>query len=221
AFYPWLTGRQNLRRIDAAGPDGQRKTRTARIDAALTKVGLAAAATKRYRAYSLGMKQRLGLAAALLRPRSLLVLDEPTNGMDPQGTREIRNLVRELASEGSTVFLSTHLLSEVEQLCTHLGIISVGKVVAQGSIEDLRGRGRADSGRGRGASLGREAEPRIETALLRPDHQQRCLRRSRRPHGHAAVLPSPRGRDRRWRRGGRRGEPRHAAIPAVSSGRAD
>src|SRR5207249_980843 len=143
ASYPWLTGRQNLRRIDAAGPDGQRKTRAARIDAALTKVGLAAAATKRYRAYSLGMKQRLGLAAALLRPRSLLVLDEPTNGMDPQGTREIRNLVRELASEGSTVFLSTHLLSEVEQLCTHLGIISVGKVVAQGSIEDLRGRGDA------------------------------------------------------------------------------
>jgi ABC-2 type transport system ATP-binding protein len=137
AFYPWLTGRQNLRRIDAAGPDGQRKTRAARIDAALTKVGLAAAATKRYRAYS------LGLAAALLRPRSLLVLDEPTNGMDPQGTREIRHLVRELAAEGSTVFLSTHLLSEVEQLCTHLGIISVGKVVAQGSIEDLRGRGDA------------------------------------------------------------------------------
>src|SRR5262249_17735715 len=102
-----------------------------------------AAATKRYRAYSLGMKQRLGLAAALLRPRNLLILDEPTNGMDPQGTREIRNLVRELASEGSTVFLSTHLLSEVEQLCTHLGIISVGKVVAQGSIDELRGRGDA------------------------------------------------------------------------------
>src|SRR5439155_1626296 len=143
AFYPWLTGRQNLRRIDAAGPDGQRKSRRQRIDDALARVGLDAAAGKRYRAYSLGMKQRLGLAAALLRPRSLLVLDEPTNGMDPQGTREIRNLVRELAAEGSTVFLSTHLLSEVEQLCTHLGIISVGKVVAQGSIEDLRGRGDA------------------------------------------------------------------------------
>ena len=143
AFYPWLTGRQNLKRIDAAGPDGQRKTRAARIDAALDKVGLAAAATKRFRAYSLGMKQRLGLAASLLRPRSLLILDEPTNGMDPQGTREIRNLVRELAAEGSTVFLSTHLLSVVEQLCTHLGIISVGKVVAQGAIDELRGRGDA------------------------------------------------------------------------------
>ncbi len=143
AFYPWLTGRQNLRRIDAAGPDGQRKTRRERIDAALTRVGLAAAANKRFRAYSLGMKQRLGLAAALLRPRSLLILDEPTNGMDPQGTREIRNLVRELAGEGSTVFLSSHLLSEVEQVCSHVGIISVGKMVAQGSVEELRGRGEA------------------------------------------------------------------------------
>jgi ABC-type multidrug transport system ATPase subunit len=143
AFYPWLTGRQNLRRIDAAGVDGQRKTRRERIDAALTRVGLAAAANKRFRAYSLGMKQRLGLAAALLRPRHLLILDEPTNGMDPQGTREIRNLVRELAGEGSTVFLSSHLLSEVEQVCTHVGIISVGKMVAQGSVEDLRGRGEA------------------------------------------------------------------------------
>jgi ABC-2 type transport system ATP-binding protein len=143
AFYPWLTGRQNLRRMDAAGADGQRKTRRERIDGALARVGLAAAANKRFRAYSLGMKQRLGLAAALLRPRSLLILDEPTNGMDPQGTREIRNLVRELAGEGSTVFLSSHLLSEVEQVCTHVGIISVGKMVAQGSVEELRGRGEA------------------------------------------------------------------------------
>jgi ABC-type multidrug transport system ATPase subunit len=143
AFYPWLTGRQNLKRIDAAGVDGQRKTRRERIDTALSRVGLAAAANKRFRAYSLGMKQRLGLAAALLRPRLLLILDEPTNGMDPQGTREIRNLVRELAGEGSTVFLSSHLLSEVEQVCTHVGIISVGKMVAQGSVEDLRGRGEA------------------------------------------------------------------------------
>ena len=124
-------------------PDGQRKTRRERIDTALTRVGLAAAANKRFRAYSLGMKQRLGLAAALLRPRSLLILDEPTNGMDPQGTREIRNLVRELAGEGSTVFLSSHLLSEVEQVCSHVGIISVGKMVAQGSVEELRGRGEA------------------------------------------------------------------------------
>jgi ABC-2 type transport system ATP-binding protein len=143
AFYPWLTGRQNLKRIDAAGADGRRSTRAERIADSLTRVGLSAAANKLYRAYSLGMKQRLGLAAALLRPRSLLILDEPTNGMDPQGTREIRNLVRELAGEGSTVFLSSHLLSEVEQVCTHVGIISVGKMVAQGSVEELRGRGEA------------------------------------------------------------------------------
>jgi ABC-2 type transport system ATP-binding protein len=141
AFYPWLTGRRNLKRIDAAGPDGRRSTRAERIDAALARVGLTAAADKRYRAYSLGMRQRLGLAAALLRPRRLLVLDEPTNSMDPQGTREIRNLVRELAADGTTVFLSSHLLSEVDQICTHVGVITVGRVVAQGALSELRGRG--------------------------------------------------------------------------------
>jgi ABC-2 type transport system ATP-binding protein len=138
AFYPWLTGRRNLTRIDAAGPDPQRATRAERVDVALARVGLTAAADKRYRAYSLGMRQRLGLAAALLRPRTLLVLDEPTNGMDPQGTREIRNLVRGVAGDGATVLLCSHLLTEVEQLCTHAAIISVGKLVAQGPIESLR-----------------------------------------------------------------------------------
>jgi ABC-2 type transport system ATP-binding protein len=142
AFYPWLSGRQNLARFDAAGRDGQRATRVTRIAQALERVGLTAAANKRYRAYSLGMRQRLGLAAALMRPRALLVLDEPTNGMDPQGTREIRHLVRELASEGATVFLSSHLLSEVEQVCTHAGVISLGRLVAQGPLDELRARGR-------------------------------------------------------------------------------
>ena len=141
AFYPWLTGRQNLTRLDTVGPSPMRASRRQRIDDALARVGLDAAAGKRYRAYSLGMKQRLGLAAALLRPRDLLVLDEPTNGMDPQGTREIRHLVRELAREGSTVFLSSHLLSEVEQVCTHVAIISVGRLVAQGPLETLRAGG--------------------------------------------------------------------------------
>jgi ABC-type multidrug transport system ATPase subunit len=139
AFYPWLTGRQNLHRLDAAGPDGRRASRSSRVDAALARVGLTAAAEKRYRAYSLGMRQRLGLAATLLRPRRLLVLDEPTNGMDPQGTREIRHFIRELADDGTTVFLSSHLLGEVEQVCTHLGIVSLGRLVAQGPIEELRG----------------------------------------------------------------------------------
>ena len=138
AFYPWLTGRENLHRLDAAGPDGRRASRSSRADVALARVGLTAAADKRYRAYSLGMTQRLGLAATLLRPRRLLLLDEPTNGMDPQGTREIRHFIRELAEEGTTVFLSSHLLGEVEQVCTHVAIVSLGRLVAQGPLDELR-----------------------------------------------------------------------------------
>jgi ABC-2 type transport system ATP-binding protein len=138
AFYPWLTGRQNLFRIDAAGPDGRRSTRRARVAEALARVGLTAAANKRYKAYSLGMRQRLGLANALLRPRQLLLLDEPTNGMDPQGTREIRHLIRDLAADGTTVFLSSHLLAEIEQICSHVAVMSVGRLVAQGSLAELR-----------------------------------------------------------------------------------
>lgn len=138
AFYPWLTGEENLARLDAMGPDGQRSTRRARIAEALARVGLGPAAGRKYKAYSLGMRQRLGLASALLRPRRLLVLDEPTNGMDPQGTREIRNLVRQLGSEGTTVFLSSHLLSEIEQVCSHAAIMHRGKLLVQGAIAELR-----------------------------------------------------------------------------------
>ena len=141
AFYPWLSGSDNLARLDSAGPDGQARTRGTRIGEALARVGLSAAAAKKYRAYSLGMRQRLGLAAALLRPRDLLVLDEPTNGMDPQGTREIRNLVREVAGDGATVFLSSHLLSEVEQVCTHAAVMSDGKLLAQATLAELRAGG--------------------------------------------------------------------------------
>jgi ABC-2 type transport system ATP-binding protein len=143
AFYPWLTGRQNLARTDAAGSDGQRSTRRRRIDEALARVGLSAVADKKCRTYSFGMRQRLGLALALLRPRQLLVLDEPTNGMDPQGTREIRNLTKELAAEGATVFLSSHLLSEVEQVCSHVAVMSLGKLLAQGALADLQTAGSA------------------------------------------------------------------------------
>jgi len=141
AFYPWLTGRQNLVRFDAAGPDAQRSTRKQRIDDALARVGLTAVANKKVKAYSFGMRQRLGLANALLRPRQLLILDEPTNGMDPQGTREIRNLTKELAAEGATVFLSSHLLSEVEQVCSHVAVMSLGKLLAQGTIGELQAAG--------------------------------------------------------------------------------
>ena len=141
AFYPWLSGRANLARFDAAGPDQQRATRRRRIDDALARVGLTAAGGKRYKAYSLGMRQRLGLASVMLRPRRLLVLDEPTNGMDPQGTREIRHLIRDLASDGTTIFLSSHLLTEVEQVCTHVAVMSLGKLLAQGTIEELQAAG--------------------------------------------------------------------------------
>ncbi|CAB4545617.1 MAG: ATP-binding cassette domain-containing protein [Actinobacteria bacterium] len=138
AFYPFMSGRNNLLRIDAADRFADQKTTEARVESALNRVGLANAAKKKVHAYSLGMKQRLGLANALLKPRELLILDEPTNGLDPQGTREVRNLIRSLADEGITVFVSSHLLSEIEMLCSHVAVMSAGKIVAQGKIEDLR-----------------------------------------------------------------------------------
>jgi ABC-type multidrug transport system ATPase subunit len=139
AFHPYLSGRANLVRLDAADRTADPRTASARVDHAIERVGLSAAAGKRYRAYSLGMRQRLGIAAALLRPRDLLVLDEPTNGLDPQGTREVRTLVSELAADGVTVFLSSHLLSEVEQVCTEIGVMSAGRLVWQGRLAALRG----------------------------------------------------------------------------------
>ncbi len=141
-FYPFLSGRENLVRMDEVGQHpavGARASRGSRVDTALGRVGLNSASQKRYRQYSLGMRQRLAIAAALLRPTRLLVLDEPTNGLDPQGMREVRSLIRGLATEGMTVFVSSHLLSEVEQICTHAAVLSVGKVVAQGTLESLRG----------------------------------------------------------------------------------
>lgn len=137
APYGFLSGRDNLLRYDAADPTADPRTRRRRVEAALDRVGLTAAAGRKAKAYSLGMKQRLGLAAALLRPRRLLVLDEPTNGLDPQGMREIRALVRELASDGTTVFLSSHLLDEIEQVCTHAAVMARGRLIAQGAVADL------------------------------------------------------------------------------------
>ena len=102
-----------------------------------------AAGKKRYRAYSLGMKQRLAIAAGLLQPRELIILDEPTNGLDPQGTREVRALVRAIATEGTTVFVSSHLLAEVEQICSHVGVMRTGRLVFQGTLDDLRRTGAA------------------------------------------------------------------------------
>jgi ABC-2 type transport system ATP-binding protein len=106
-------------------------------------VGLLSAAKKRYRHYSLGMKQRLAIAAGLLQPRELIILDEPTNGLDPQGTREVRTLIRQIAADGTTVFVSSHLLAEVEQICTHVGVMRSGRLVFQGSLPELRRTGAA------------------------------------------------------------------------------
>jgi len=141
-FYPFLSGRDNLRRLDAADGFASRATCAARVDRALDRVGLSSAAGKKVRAYSLGMKQRLGIANALLTPRELIVLDEPTNGLDPQGTREVRALIRSLAAEGTTVFVSSHLLSEIEQMCSHVAVMRGGRLVAQGALDELRGAGR-------------------------------------------------------------------------------
>jgi ABC-2 type transport system ATP-binding protein len=141
AFYPFLSGRKNLARMDAADRNSDAKTRLSRVDQALERVGLSVAANKKVHAYSLGMKQRLGLANALLKPRELLILDEPTNGLDPQGTREVRNLIASLAGEGITIFVSSHLLSEIEQLCDHVAVMTSGKLVAQGSLQELRSFG--------------------------------------------------------------------------------
>ena len=142
AFHPYLSGRANLARLDAADRRAPAGTAPARIAEALERVGLTAAAGKRYRNYSLGMRQRLGIAAALLQPRELLVLDEPTNGLDPQGTREVRHLITQLGHDGVTVFVSSHLLSEVEQVCSHVGVMSVGRMVWQGALADLAGQQR-------------------------------------------------------------------------------
>jgi ABC-type multidrug transport system ATPase subunit len=138
AFHPYLSGGANLARLDAADRFADPATAPARIHTALDRVGLLAAAGKRYRAYSLGMRQRLAIASGLLMRRELLVLDEPTNGLDPQGTREVRHLITNLAADGTTVLLSSHLLAEVDQICSHVGVMYEGRLVSQGPLEDLR-----------------------------------------------------------------------------------
>jgi len=141
AAYGHLSGRANLALLDASGPRRSRgapRDRTARITQVLEQVGLAGAGRRPVKAYSLGMRQRLGLAAALLRRPRLLVLDEPTNGLDPQGIREIRDLLLQLHAGGTTIFLSSHLLAEVEQLCTRVGVLDRGRLVVQSELADLQ-----------------------------------------------------------------------------------
>jgi ABC-type multidrug transport system ATPase subunit len=137
AAYPHLSGRANLALFDAMGRDGTRRTRSARIAEALDRVGLGGVDRRPVKAYSLGMRQRLGLAASLLRRPRLLVLDEPTNGLDPQGIRDIRALLLELNATGTTIFLSSHLLAEVEQMCTRVGVVDRGGLVLQDRLDAL------------------------------------------------------------------------------------
>jgi ABC-type multidrug transport system ATPase subunit len=136
--YGHLSGQANLALLDAAGPGGSRRTRKKRIAEALDQVGLGGVDHRAVRKYSLGMRQRLGLAAALLRTPRLLVLDEPANGLDPLGIIEMRDLLTGLNAAGVTIFLSSHQLSEVEQLCTRVGIIDRGRLVRQQELSELQ-----------------------------------------------------------------------------------
>jgi ABC-2 type transport system ATP-binding protein len=136
-FYPNMSGRRNLAVFDAAGRGGSRATRSRRIGHVLERVGLGGIDRRPVKAYSMGMRQRLGLAAALMRQPRLLVLDEPTNGLDPQGIREMGTLLADLARTGTTVFLSSHLLGEVEMICTRAAMMSHGRLVVQDSIDRL------------------------------------------------------------------------------------
>jgi ABC-2 type transport system ATP-binding protein len=133
-FYPYLSGRRNLELLAAFdGGDA-----AARIDPALDAVELSARAGDRVGGYSHGMRQRLGIAAALLRDPKLLLLDEPTTGLDPAGMRDMRLLIRRLASQGITIVLSSHLLAEVEEVCNRVAIVQKGKIVYEGEIADLK-----------------------------------------------------------------------------------
>ena len=134
-FYPYLSGRDNLRVVARyAGAENRG------VEAVLETVDLADRAGDRYARYSLGMKQRLGVAAALLKDPELLILDEPTNGLDPAGMRDMRALLRDLGERGHTVLLSSHLLGEVQQLCDRVGVISGGRLLAESTVDDLLGQ---------------------------------------------------------------------------------
>jgi ABC-2 type transport system ATP-binding protein len=134
AFYPYLSGRDNLRVVARyAGVD------ESRVAAALDQVQLTGRAGDRFASYSMGMKQRLGLGAALLKDPELLILDEPTNGLDPAGMADMRRLVRELAEAGRTVLLSSHLMGEVEHVCDRVAVIRKGVLIAEGTLDELRG----------------------------------------------------------------------------------
>jgi ABC-2 type transport system ATP-binding protein len=155
AFYPYLSGRDNLRVLARAGGLDQ-----ARVDRALVLVELADRAGDTFKSYSQGMRQRLGIAAALLHDPQLVILDEPTNGLDPAGQHEIRELIRTLVQSGRTIFLSSHLLHEVEQLCERVAILKAGRVIVEGAVAELLRRGR-------GVLVRVGGDPSVAIALLR------------------------------------------------------
>jgi ABC-type multidrug transport system ATPase subunit len=151
AFYPYLSGRDNLRVLARYA-----RVEAGRVEAVLDEVGLRDRGADRFATYSLGMKQRLGVAAALLKDPELLILDEPTNGLDPAGMADMRDFIRALGQGGRTVVLSSHLMGEVEQVTDRVGVIRAGALVAEGTVEELRGR----------AGLRVRAEPLAEAARL-------------------------------------------------------
>ena len=132
SFFPNFTGRRNLELLGRTRGIGPK-----RVDAMLDRVGLGARADTRFATYSLGMKQRHGIAAALMKDPELLILDEPANGLDPPGILEVRTLMRAVAAEGRTVFVSSHILSEVEHACDRIAIVAHGKCIASGRVSDL------------------------------------------------------------------------------------
>ncbi|WHT18610.1 ABC transporter ATP-binding protein [Crossiella sp. CA-258035] len=136
-FFPYLSGRDNLRALAR-----HRGLRDAHVEDALAKVDLSVRGKDRFTSYSLGMKQRLGVAAALLGDPELLILDEPTNGLDPAGVSDMRKLIAELSAAGQTVLLSSHQLSEVQEICDRVGVISRGRLVTEATVGELRGGGR-------------------------------------------------------------------------------
>jgi ABC-2 type transport system ATP-binding protein len=136
AFFPNFSGRRNLELLARMRGRGR-----AQVMAVLDQVGLASRARDPFRTYSLGMKQRLGLAAALLCDPEVLILDEPANGLDPAGIKEVRDLIRRLGAEGRTVFVSSHLLGEVQQMCDRVAILARGRLVTSGTVEEVLAHG--------------------------------------------------------------------------------
>ena len=204
SFYPYLSARENLRSLAATGA----KTPNARIEELLELVGLRERAKDRVQTYSLGMKQRLGIAAALLSDPRLLLLDEPSNGLDPAGIVAMRATLKQLAATGKTVFVSSHILGEVEQLVDVLGIIAAGRIVREGRIADLL--------EGEGTVRVRVTPAEVDAATRALDPMAPGAVRARGWRTRVAVGPHPTRSIRRGQSGAGRG--RHLRPPGSRPG---